>query len=260
MPSFTDQLGDRLELPSTPRRIISLVPSQTELLFDLGLAARVLGVTQFCLEPADGVRDKIKVGGTKRFLFERIDALEPDLILANKEENYLEGIEKLRQRHPVWVSDILALPDAVHMIGQVGAMTGESAACASLVQFICSAFKKIESAEPIRVAYLIWKKPWMVAAADTFIDDMLRRAGLVNVFDDQRRYPETTIEELCRRQPEFLLLSSEPYPFVPDDAAKMSLELGLPALCVDAMPFSWYGRRLQHAPAYFRIIRAQMNR
>src|SRR5579863_4514221 len=112
----TDQLGTRLDIKIPPERIISLVPSQTELLFDLGLEEQIVGVTRFCVHPAEKVAMKVKVGGTKRFDFEKIASLNPDLIIGNKEENYLEGIEALRKEYPVWMSDIFTLKDALDMI------------------------------------------------------------------------------------------------------------------------------------------------
>lgn len=257
---FTDQMGRRLTVNWPPSRIVSLVPSQTELLFDLGIGERVVGVTDFCTEPADALRELARIGGTKRFLFDLIDALEPDLLIGNREENYPEGIERLAERHPVWMSDILRLEDALAMIRAVAELVGAGDAGPDLAGRIEDVFAALDADGPaMRAAYLIWKKPWMVAAGGTFIDDMLRRAGFANVFGDRQRYPETGIEELRERAPDVVMLSSEPFPFGEGHVAELAEQLpDAHVIRVDAMPFSWYGSRLIDAPRYFRALRAKL--
>ena len=121
--SFFDQLGNEVSYQYPPKRIISLVPSQTELLADLGLEQQVVGITKFCVHPSRWRRTKTIIGGTKNFQFDIIDALKPDLIIGNKEENYIDGIARLKQQYPVWLSDIVTLHDAYSMITSLGAMT-----------------------------------------------------------------------------------------------------------------------------------------
>ncbi|SHJ06478.1 substrate-binding protein [Hymenobacter daecheongensis DSM 21074] len=254
--TVTDQMGRRVAVPYPPRRIVSLVPSQTELLFDLGLGERVVGVTKFCIHPAQAREKAVVIGGTKNFLFDKIDELKPDLILGNKEENYQDGIEQLAAKYPVWMSDIATLDDALRMIRQVGMVVGEPEKARQLAASIDASFAKLPSILPLRsAAYFIWHKPYMVAASGTFIDDLLRRAGFANAFANQTRYPEITAEQLAAAAPEVILLSSEPYPFAEKHVAEFQ------ALCpqariqiVDGELFSWYGSRLQHSAAYFRTL------
>ena len=251
--AVTDQLGRPVTLPFPPQRIVSLVPSQTELLFDLGLGARVVGVTKFCVHPAAARQQATVVGGTKQFDFAAIDALRPDLIIGNKEENYQAGIAELAQRYPVWLSDIADLPAALAMIREVGALAGAAAPAAALAASIGQAFAALPAlGPPIPAAYFIWRRPYMVAAGGTFINDMLRRAGLANVFGTLGRYPEVSPEQLRTAAPARILLSSEPYPFGEKHLAEFQ------AICpaarvqvVDGELFSWYGSRLRQVAGYF---------
>ena len=264
-PPFTplttrDQLGTVVSLPAPPRRIVSLVPSQTELLFDLGLDAEVVGVTKFCVYPREKVRGKTVVGGTKDFRLEVIERLQPDLILGNKEENTREGIEQLRQQYPVWVSDIATLADALAMISTVGSLVNRPLEAGQLTHDIRNAFQvlAVHTASACirpRVAYFIWRKPYMVAGAGTFIDDMLRRAGFRNVFNSITRYPEITPEQLKAAAPRRVLLSSEPYPFSEKHVTEFrTLCPAAEIQVVDGELFSWYGSRLLHSAAYFQTL------
>jgi ABC-type Fe3+-hydroxamate transport system substrate-binding protein len=256
----TDQLGNRLELDHWPERIVSLVPSQTELLFDLGLDDRIVGVTRFCTHPQDKVNCVTRVGGTKNFDFARIDALAPDLIIGNKEENYSEGIERLQANYPVWMSDIVDLGDALSMIAAVGALVGRPEAARSLVADIEAAFASLGSAPSGRVAYLIWRKPYMVVGGENFIDDLLKRAGFDNVFADQARYPEVSAEDLRDAQADVIMLSSEPFPFT--DAHREEFQAIAPdarVLLVNGMLFSWYGSRLREIPAYLSEVASMVS-
>lgn len=251
-----DQLGRRVAMPFPPQRIVSLVPSQTELLFDLGLADRVVGVTKFCIHPAEARRKAVIVGGTKNFDFEKIAELKPDLIIGNKEENYQVGIEQLAAIYSVWLSDIATLDEALRMMRGVGFITGRRETAETLAAEIVASFAALAPPTPLPAAYFIWRKPYMVAAGGTFIDDMLRRAGFTNVFAGRGRYPEITVAELAAAAPARLLLSSEPYPFGEKHVAEFQ------AICpgaridiVDGELFSWYGSRLRHSAAYFATLR-----
>ncbi|MHC2991272.1 iron ABC transporter [Pontibacter sp. HJ8] len=254
--TFTDQIGHRIVLPQLPQRIVSLVPSQTELLFDLGLGDRIVGLTKFCIHPKEQVKQKTIRGGTKNFRFEVIDGLQPDLIIGNKEENYKEGIELLQQRYKVWMSDIYTLEDALAMMQQVGQLTGTEAKAKQLIQGIASGFGALQPVQPgIPTAYFIWRKPYMAAGNHNIIDHMLQRCGFVNAFADLARYPEVSPAQLQQAAPQLILLSSEPYPFQEKHLAEFQ------KLCpqavvkvVDGEMFSWYGSRLLHAPAYLQQI------
>lgn len=254
--TVTDQMDRRVSIPFPPRRIVSLVPSQTELLFDLGLSERVVGVTKFCIHPAEARQSATVIGGTKNFDFEKIATLKPDLIIGNKEENYQTGIEQLAATFPVWMSDISTLSDSLDMMRRVGLITGRKAAADALVAEIEASFVKLElQKEQIPAAYFIWRKPYMVAASGTFIDEMLMRAGFRNVFAHLGRYPEITAEQLQAAAPQQILLSSEPYPFGGKHIAEFQTICPAAAIrIVDGELFSWYGSRLQHSAAYFQSL------
>lgn len=246
-----------------PQRIVSLVPSQTELLFDLGLAPEVVGVTRFCIHPADKVSGKVIVGGTKNLHIDRIHTLRPDLIIANKEENTREQIEELQPHYPVLVTDIITLPDALHMIQTIGKRVGREPEAQRLLAQINESFAALPSSSAPRqqpaVAYFIWRKPWMVAANGTFIDSMLGAAGFRNAFSHLNRYPEITAAELQASNPELIFLSSEPYPFT--EKHRYALQQVCPSAriwLVDGELFSWYGSRLLRSAAYFRELQQQM--
>lgn len=255
--TVTDQMGRRVVVPFPPQRIVSLVPSQTELLFDLGLGSKVVGVTKFCIHPAQAREKAAIVGGTKNFSDEKITALRPDLIIGNKEENYETGIEQLAAKYPVWLSDIGNLPEALDMIRRVGFVAGAKDNAEALATDIAASFTTLPvRATREKAAYFIWRKPYMVAASGTFIDDLLHRAGFDNAFAAQSRYPEVTAEQLAAAAPLRIFLSSEPYPFAAKHAAEFQ------AICpaatveiIDGEMFSWYGSRLRQSAAYFSHLR-----
>ncbi|RAU82653.1 cobalamin-binding protein [Pontibacter arcticus] len=249
-------MGHQLTLPYLPQRIISLVPSQTELLFELGLGDRIVGVTKFCIHPKKQTKQKVKIGGTKNFHFDKIEQLQPDLIIGNKEENYKEGIEALQAKYKVWMSDIYTLKDAYEMMEQVGRLTGTSPKAQQLIQSIKSGFDTLQTANPpIRAAYFIWRDPYMAVGSHNIIDHLLARCGFTNAFSDLQRYPEISPEQLAAANPKLILLSSEPYPFKEKHIAEFQ-EICPDALIkiVDGEMFSWYGSRLQYAPAYLNDL------
>jgi len=250
-----DQLGQLIEFSFPPQRILSLVPSQTELLFDLGLGERVVGITKFCVHPSEWHKSKKRVGGTKNFNLEIIDQLKPDLIIGNKEENEEVGIKKLAEKYPVWMSDITDWSSAMEMIRKVGAIVNEPVKAESLVTQIENRFTGIKPIHSKRTLYFIWREPWMAAGKSTFIDTMLTKIGLVNCLE-QQRYPNLSIQEIKNLSPELVLLSSEPYPF--REKHFEELQHVLPQakiLLVDGEMFSWYGSRLLKAPDYFANLR-----
>jgi ABC-type Fe3+-hydroxamate transport system substrate-binding protein len=254
---FTDQMGRKVNVPASPQRIISLVPSQTELLYDLGLGERVVGITKFCVHPETWFKTKHRVGGTKKVDMDKVRALKPDLIIGNKEENERKDIEALEKEFPVWMSDIRDLPGALDMLTRVGGLTGTSLEAVELVTKISQAFGTLRPLDPsYTAAYLIWREPFMVAGHGTFINDMLMRCGLQNVFDEgDARYPEVTPQELAESDPDIILLSSEPYPFKEKHIQELNMICpGTPVRIVDGEMFSWYGSRLLRSPAYFSGI------
>ncbi|MBT1696588.1 ABC transporter substrate-binding protein [Fulvivirgaceae bacterium PWU4] len=253
--SFFDQLGNKLTLPRPPQRIVSLVPSQTELLHHLGLHQQVVGITKFCVHPHEWLKTKQIIGGTKQFHFDAIEALQPDLIIGNKEENYKDGIEKLQQQYPVWMSDITSLNDAITMIRSIGELTSSETRAAAIISSITSAFATLKKHDSKRVLYLIWRKPWMAAGSQTFINTMLEMLGLVNCLAGKPRYPEITSDEIATLRPDVILLSSEPYPFQEKHYNEIQqLAPTARIMLVDGEMFSWYGSRLMYAPEYLNKL------
>lgn len=250
-------------LPSDPRRIVSLVPSQTELLWHLGLEAETVGITSFCIHPPGWLRTKTKVGGTKSIKADLIRQLNPDLIIANKEENVKEQIEELANDYPVWVTDVNNLDACLNMISDIGRLTGKEKKADSLAEGIRKNFAELQTTDPEisikghkpRTAYLIWRKPYMTVGGDTFIHDMISRCGFENVFSERKRYPEISVAELQAANPQLLLLSSEPYPFKQQHIDELSSVLpGCRIMLADGEFFSWYGSRLFDAPGYFKKL------
>lgn len=253
--SFTDQLGREIIISFPPKRIISLVPSQTELLFELGLDEEVVGITKFCVHPIAKFASTAKVGGTKKLNIDMIRALQPDLIIGNKEENQQDQIKELMVEFPVWMSDIYTLEEAKKMILQVGELVDRQPEAAYLVHLIHGGFTDLQSLSlkngiDKKVAYMIWRKPFMLVGKSTFIDDLLAMNGLRNVIE-QERYPEIELETLVALKPDLVFLSSEPYPFKTRHLEQ--IQSALPqshVMLVDGEMFSWYGSRLVKAVQY----------
>jgi ABC-type Fe3+-hydroxamate transport system substrate-binding protein len=259
MSVFRDQLNRKIELSGIPKRIISIVPSQTELLFYLGLDAEVIGVTKFCVHPVDKVNSIAKIGGTKHLDIEKIRLLAPDLIIANKEENDRHQVEELMNICPVWISDISDLNSALQMIECIGDITGRSEQGNILCNEINNRFNGIKlPLTTLKVAYFIWRKPFMVAGKNTFIDCMLQRCGLNNAIKSER-YPEIDAEDLIMANPDIIFLSSEPYPFTQKHIEEFKVLLpNTRVILVDGEMFSWYGSRLLYAPAYFEQLISEL--
>ncbi|WP_298734639.1 ABC transporter substrate-binding protein [uncultured Chitinophaga sp.] len=264
--TYIDQLQNTVHIPYPPQRIVSLVPSQTELLYHLGLDAEVVGITKFCIHPEQWFRHKTRIGGTRQLHIEQIKALQPDLVIANKEENAQEQVRALMADFPVWTSDIRSLPDALSMIREIGVITGRAEQALQLSADISREFSLLNesvarSTRPPQAAYFIWRDPWMVAGGDTFIHTMLEAAGLQNIFSGMQRYPSISLSRLAEAfaavppASQFVLLSSEPYPFKEKHIGE--IRACLPearVLLVDGEMFSWYGSRLLEAPGYFRQL------
>lgn len=249
----TDQMGRTVSIPAPPQKIVSLVPSITELLCALGLEDRIAGITRYCIFPGHLLQEKTVVGGTKKTVPERIHGISPDLIIASKEENIQAEVEMYAEQYPVWVSDVASLEDALQLIRSIGQLTGTSSTAEQMIETIQARFKALPAVQPVKGAYLIWKDPVMTIGNDTFIHDMMRIAGIRNVFDSEKRYPVTTLEAIAALSPDVILLSSEPYPFRPEHITWIKDQLGnVPVHLVDGTYFSWYGSRLLDAPAYFR--------
>jgi ABC-type Fe3+-hydroxamate transport system substrate-binding protein len=253
-------MGRDLLVKALPQRIVSLVPSQTELLFDLGLGDRVVGITKFCIHPKSWFQQKVRVGGTKKVNLDKVIALQPDLVIGNKEENTQSDIEALTEAFPVWMSDISDLTQALDMITQVGLITGTQEKAKELAASIKNGFEALASGgKPKRALYLIWNDPYMVAGQDTFINSMLKYVSLENAILESR-YPVLEASQIAVIDPEVILLSSEPYPFSEKHIEALRLicpkaEIQL----VDGEMFSWYGSRLLHSLEYFNLFKDNLH-
>lgn len=259
-----DQLNRDIHLKETPSRIISLVPSQTELLCDLGLESRLVGVTKFCVHPHHVKTHVAVVGGTKQIHLEKIKALNPDIILCNKEENTKDIVEQCEQICSVHVSDIYDIQDSLELIEQYGSMFNCKTQALSIINTIkseLSSFRRfIEDKPTLKTVYFIWKNPWMVAGNNTFISYLLQLNKFQNVFISHTRYPEIELKDaVTHNNVDLVMLSSEPFPF--KDTHKKELQEFYPnatVMLVDGEMFSWYGSRLTKAFAYFKTLRLNL--
>jgi len=258
---FTDQTGTRIELRNTPKRIVSIVPSQTELLYHVGAAP--VGQTIFCIKPESAFKTATKIGGTKKLQLDKIKALQPDLILGNVEENSKDQILALRQEFPVWMSDIYNLQDAEQMIRAVGEMLEKSNESSGLIDRINMSRELLVTAPgiPKRVLYLIWRKPYMAAGQNTFINSMIELMGWENAISEvNSRYPEVDRDSMRELNPDIILLSSEPFPFKEEHVEELRCQISGPEIVlVDGESFSWYGSRLPHAMDYLSSLKMKFN-
>ncbi|MFV0565233.1 MAG: ABC transporter substrate-binding protein [Flavobacteriaceae bacterium] len=256
---FKDQTNRKIYLKTPPKRIVSLVPSQTELLCYLGLEASLVGVTKFCVHPKHIAKEAVVVGGTKQIHLDKIKALQPDIILCNKEENTKEIVESCETICTTHVSDIFTIDDSLQLIKQYGKIFNVEASATKLIAGISAEnenFKTFIAEKPIlKVAYFIWKDPYMVAGNENFINHMLQLNGFKNSCGNKSRYPKISLDEI-EEDVEIIMLSSEPYPFGPKH--KKTFETHFPnakILLVDGEMFSWYGPRLLQAFEYFKTLR-----
>ncbi len=255
---FKDQLSREIHLEKIPSRIISVVPSITELLFDLGLREEVVGITKFCVHPEEWFRTKQRVGGTKQLKIDLIKSLQPDLIIANKEENTQSDIDALTAFTQVYISDIKTIDDAYKMMADVGDLTNKKSAAEKLTAEIKTAFRdfSLPLGESRRGAlYFIWRDPYMIAGGDTFISEMMNQAGFENAAAHFKRYPTLSESEICNLQFEIIFLSSEPFPFKQkhiDEMQKIFPDKKI--ILANGEMFSWYGSRMKLAPDYFDFI------
>ncbi len=256
-----DQMNRVVEIVNYPNRIVSLVPSITELLVYLGLEEKMVGITKFCVHPEHLLKTKNIIGGTKQINIEKIRKLEPDLIIGNKEENVKEQIEVLEKEFPVWMSDVNTYDDALEMIEKIGEITNTKNKAQALKNDITNKFDALQSLHTLlknkRVLYLIWYNPLIAVANDTFIHSMLEKSGMKNVLENKSRYIEVSIEDIQKLKPEYILLSSEPFPFKEKHKKELENHLNnaVKFLFVDGEVFSWYGVRMLYLPDYLKQIK-----
>ncbi|MCB9195342.1 MAG: ABC transporter substrate-binding protein [Flavobacteriales bacterium] len=249
-----------LNIKSVPKRIVSLVPSITELLYDLHLEEEVVGLTKFCVHPKPWCNTKIKIGGTKKINLDRIAELQPDLIIGNKEENTKEDITDLQSQYPVLMTDVNSFTDALNMISLIGNACNRNNEALQLREQLEKIQKGIPSRNPRNAIYLIWKEPYFAVGQNTFINNMMDLAGFENLIKEER-YPEITLDQINNYRPEFLLLSTEPYPFDNNilTQIKTHLTYSKPIL-VNGEMFSWYGSRLLKSFTYFEQLNNELDK
>jgi ABC-type Fe3+-hydroxamate transport system substrate-binding protein len=254
-----DASGVALALRAAPRRIVSLIPSTTETLCELGLADALVGVTVYCSEPADVVRTKTRVGGEKNPDLAAIRALEPDLVIANIEENVRAHVETLRAWGiPVWVTYPRTVAQGLAMIRELGEVTATQARAEAMLAELEPLYERVRAESASRrlvdVFYPIWRNPYMTVNRDTYISDLLRVCGARNVFADRaERYPTITLDEVASRRPEVIILPDEPFRFRRVHVEDFAEYAEVPAVrdgrihLVDGKPFSWHGPRVAQA-------------
>ena len=241
-------------------RIISLVPSLTELVLDLGIGNRLVGRTRFCIHPEELVNDIPIIGGTKNPNLEKILELEPDYIIANHEENRKEDVQILQDHTKVNITEIDTINDALNAICELGGDLELASNAQKLVDEITILLSKSSKYPPLKTAYFIWKGPWMVAARGTYIDSVMQHYNLENIFSDQQRYPQVSLNELQDRDPKLILLSSEPFPFkqkhieeIQEVCPDSKIEL------INGEWFSWYGSGMLEAFERLNAWRAKLD-
>jgi iron complex transport system substrate-binding protein len=264
MKTFSDQIGTIHVFETPPKRIVSLVPSQTELLFDLGLEECIVGITKFCVHPYHLKSIKKVVGGTKKVSFEKIKLLQPDIIICNKEENTKEMVKDLSSICPVWVTNIIKVEDNFKMIQDFGQLFNkriEAQNWCDKINFALIDFNEFIKDKPKqKVAYFIWKSPFMVAGSENYINEILLLNNFENIYGTKGRYPEIELKKMrLEGDPDLVLLSSEPYPFNEEDA----FEIGrfthhAKTIFVDGEMFSWYGSRILKAITYFKMLHSKI--
>jgi len=259
MAIFQDQIGNSIELHSTPKRIISLVPSITEFLSDINLDKEVVGITKFCVHPKTWLKEKAVVGGTKQQHIDQIKDLKPDLIIANKEENTKDYVDQLADICPIYVSEVNDFDSSIEMMLSIGKITDKEDESNRLVEYIKKEFDSLSIPnQQTKVAYCIWKNPWMWAGSANYISNMLELCGFKNVIDIHR-YPEISMDDIINKKPELVFLSSEPFPFKEEHISELKKEYpNTNFKIVDGEMFSWYGSRMLKLPNYAQLLLSEI--
>lgn len=235
-------------------KIVSLVPSIAETLFDFGLSENeVIGRTKFCIHPENKVKNVSIIGGTKNLNIDKIIALNPDLIIANKEENEKNQVEELQKNLKVWVTDIQDLKDNENFISEVGKLLNKEDLASKFNKNITEIFKNNFGKESVKVAYLIWKNPYMTIGSDTFIHEILEKLGFENIFKNKKRYPEISTNEM--KEVNYIFLSSEPFPFQQKHIDELQKQLPeQKIILVDGEAFSWHGTHISKCAADYKTL------
>lgn len=250
MISLDDQLGRKVELETAAKRIVSLVPSQTELLHHLGLESETVGITKFCIHPKAWFEQKSRVGGTKNVDLDKVRSLQPDLIIANKEENSEADIEELSKEFPVYISNVNIVAEAYQMIKGVGLLCGKEQMAVELIDDIQDDFNSFPSYSG-RVLYFIWREPYMVCGRNNFIHSIIEKLGFENVISASR-YVELDLDKIQELKPDYIFLSTEPFPFTSAHIDEIKAHCSAEIMIVDGEMFSWYGSRMLKMKKYFQ--------
>jgi len=253
---FRDASDATLVLPAVPRRIVSLVPSITEILFALGVGDAVAGCTIYCTEPPEGVAAKARVGGEKNPALEAIRALGADLVVANVEENLREHVEALRSWGiPVYVTYPRTVADGIRLVRELGEVTGAAQRGAAIAAELEAERRRAVAARGDaprpRVFCPIWRRPYMAVGGDTYANDMLATCGGDNVFAGvPGRYPTVSLDDVVAAAPDVILLPDEPYRFRRVHIADFAPHPAIPAVehgrihLIDGKLLTWYGPRI----------------
>jgi ABC-type Fe3+-hydroxamate transport system substrate-binding protein len=245
------------------KRIVCTVPSITELLHYFQLNEETIGITKFCIHPNEWFIKKEKVGGTKNLNIEKIISLRPDLIICSKEENVKAQIDLLAENNSVFVTDVKTYEEALQMIFDIGLITNKLKEADDLVTKIKTLFKAFNENpfKKIDCVYVIWKDPFMTIGGDTFIHSMMQKMGLNNLYASTKRYPNFSIDDIKKLQPQLMLLSSEPYPFSEKHLQEIRLLFPtIKVLLANGEIFSWYGSRMLLAPTYFNNLQKAIDK
>lgn len=235
-------------------KIVSLVPSITEALFDLGLTENeIVGRTKFCIHPQDKVKNVAIIGGTKNINIDKIKVLQPDVILANKEENIKEQVEALMDDFKVMVTNVETIEDNYYLLKNLGTFLGKEERAQLFNLKIYEILNQTKLETPVKAAYLIWKNPYMTIGSDTFIHKILTEIGFENIFKDKTRYPEITADDLA--EADVIMLSSEPFPFKEKHIEELrAFYPDKKIMIVDGEAFSWYGTHIAKCENYFKEL------
>jgi len=258
---LVDAVGQH-HAPAPDARIVSLVPSITELLCDLGLGPQLVGRTGFCIHPKAVVAAIPKVGGTKDVNIDRIRTLAPTHVVVNIDENEKPTVDALAQfvphvvvTHPLVPHDNLAL---ARLLGGLFGKEAEAAAWCRAFDTELALLRAMPAGPPRTVLYCIWQDPWMTVSGDTYIAAMLAELGWKVPSLGTERYPRFDWSAALVDGLDAVLLSTEPYRFTEAHADALEKQIGIPVLLVDGEMLSWYGSRALAGVRYLREVRAMV--
>lgn len=290
--TYIDAMGRTVHVPAEPQRLVSLVPSITETLLVFGCGARLVGITDYCTEPAAAVVGKLRIGGTKNPDLAKILDLQPQLVFAVAEENRQEDVAQLAAAGiPVYVFAPCTVRDGIDLLWRIAALLHCDADVAAYIhpieQEYADTLTCVAGRRPVRVFCPIWKEPYMTISTNTYVHDILTVCGGDNIFaqrqrrfplaadlgqqpeatgaryeDRDRRYPRVTLAEMATQRPQVILLPDEPYPFCEADVADFASFTEVPAWCngrihvIDGKIVSWYGPRIGRSLPTLRALLA----